>query len=271
MFDPIEISGIGVHSGAPASVTLLPGEPGSGVVFEIGDVSIPARFEYTVENAQRRTILQRDGFSIETVEHLLAAAAALRVSDLRAVVSGPELPILDGSAAPWLSAFPRPLRRRGIPLHPISASEQLPIKVQVGDATAEIIPVQHESDAYIEVALDLSAIGCPVMRHRFYPASDPIEAIAAARTFAFEHDVEALKAAGLAAGGSLENAVVLTPNGVLNPEGLRFVNEPARHKILDAVGDLFLLGALPLACVRLARPGHRLNLEIVRRIEALLG
>ena len=98
-----------------------------------------------------------------------------------------------------------------------------------------------------------------------------METVAAARTFAFAHEVNALKAAGLAAGGSLKNAVVLTREGVLNPEGLRFVNEPARHKVLDAVGDLFLLGALPRAQIRLTRPGHRLNREIVRRIGALLG
>ena len=271
MFDPFVISGIGAHTGAPARVTVEPGEPDTGIVFVVDGVSIPARPEYLVQTAKRRTVLRRDDVSINTVEHFLAAATALRVTDLRATISGPELPILDGSAGPWLSAFPKALRRRGLGLRPFLAREERPLELRVGDAVAAVVPVPRESDACIDVTLDLSAIGRPPMHHCFYPASDPMASIASARTFAFAHEVEALRAAGLAAGGSLENAVVLDRDGVLNPEGLRFVNEPARHKVLDAVGDLFLLGALPRARIRLIRPGHRLNLEIVRRLSALLG
>ncbi len=269
MFPPFSVSGIGVHSGTAVSATVSPGQPGSGIVFRIRDTQVAARPENLATGA-RRTRLARDGAYIDTAEHFLAIAIALDIPDIAVSLSAAELPILDGSAAPWIEHFPASVRKRRPRLVPIS---KMPtdetFTVTHGRSVAEITPIDRDSDAYIEAELDLSALSRPPLTHRFYPASDSIAGIAAARTFAFSHEIEAVRAAGLARGGSLQNTVVLTPDGVLNPEGLRFFDEPARHKVLDALGDLALLAALPRARILLRLPGHALNHEIVRRLSAL--
>jgi UDP-3-O-[3-hydroxymyristoyl] N-acetylglucosamine deacetylase len=270
MLSPFSVSGIGVHTGEVSTVSIVPAEPGSGIVFIGKKEQIPASVDYLSADVGRRTAFQKNRETVETVEHLFAALAAFDLRDLRIDVSGPEIPILDGSAAPWFEMLLQKGARRGFGLLPVnnvnSEENERGIKVVSGNASAEILPVRKKSDAFIEVVVELSEISLPPMIRRFYPASDCFEDIAPARTFVFEHELKPLLDANLAKGGSPDNALVLSNRGPLNPGGLRFPDEPARHKLLDVIGDLFVLGGLPCAQIRLFRPGHHLNHEIARRL-----
>jgi UDP-3-O-[3-hydroxymyristoyl] N-acetylglucosamine deacetylase len=207
------------------------------------------------------------GASVMTVEHFLAAVAFTDARDLHVHISGEEMPILDGSASIWYRRFIEHGARPQVTLIPIATSgDRTPILIESESSRAEIVPIEKAEDAFIEVTLDMSTIGKPKETHRFHPTTDSFDDIASARTFAFEHEVETLKKTGLAKGGGFHNALILGPDGPKNPDGLRFPNEPARHKILDTMGDLFLLNALPLAQIRIFRPGHHLNHQIVRTI-----
>lgn len=272
MLSPFTVSGVGVHTGEMSTVSIAPAEPGSGIVFVCKKEQIPVAPDYLSPDAGRRTALQKNGEAVETVEHLLAALAAFDLRDLRIDVSGSEIPILDGSASPWFEKLVQNGAGRGFCLLPVDEEKnERGITVVSGNSRAEILPVRKKSDAFIEVVVELSAISCPSMMHRFYPAADRFEDIAPARTFVFEHEVKHLLDANLAKGGDLDNALVLSKRGPLNPGGLRFFNEPARHKLLDVIGDLFVLGGLPCAQIRLFRPGHHLNHEIARRLRSRIG
>lgn len=271
MLSPFTVTGIGLHTGEISTVSIRPRPPCTGVVFEVHGETIEASPLRLSSDSHRRTTLEKNGRSIQTVEHLLAAATMLDMKDLCIAVEGPEIPILDGSAALWFRHFIANGARPGVRLLPLRKDTDALICVTQGDSIAHIRPTEKDADAFIDVLVDLSQVRLPPMHHRFYPASDNFEDIAGARTFAAVQDVQPLLDAGLAKGGSLENAVVLSDGGCVNPEGLRFGNEPARHKVLDAIGDLFLLGGLPRAQIHLQRPGHAANHEIVRVLSAIVS
>ena len=258
-------TGIGLHSGKPVHLELKPAAAGTGVRFVRTDVGveIPA----SVENLTRldhATSLSRDGVSVDTVEHLLSALSALGVDDVRVEVNGPEIPILDGSAAPFVilihEAGLRPLAR---------AREYLkvlrPVEVVQGGKRARLSPSQHLRVSYV-IGFDH-----PLLRHQAVSfritAQTFVDSIAPARTFGFLRDVEALRRNGLALGGSLENAVVIGETGVLNNK-LRFEDEFARHKVLDAIGDLALLGYPLVGHLEAVRAGHALHAALVRKLLA---
>lgn len=268
----IDCVGVGVHTGRRVTVTLRPAAPGTGIVFHRTDlgVEIPARYDH-VADTRLCTALGLPGrpeARIGTVEHLMAALAGCRVVDCTVEVDGPELPILDGSAAPWvflLDCAGTVDQGRG------SAIEVLrPVRVAEGEAFAELRPIfgqGHGLTAAMSIAFDVAAIGRQALTLELDEVTFRRE-LAPARTFGLAREVEALRSAGLARGGSLRNAVVVDGTRVLNPGGLRMPDEFVRHKLLDAVGDLALAGAPLIGRFVGHRSGHALNNRLLRALFA---
>jgi len=268
----VEVTGIGLHSGRPVRVRLRPGRAGEGIVFFRTDLPggerRPIRTQASgVTEVDHATTISADGdgkVAIQTVEHLLSALCGLEIDSCRVEVNAPELPILDGSAAPWvyliheagLKTLAAPRRVRRI---------VRPFRIEVGDAFLAAYPADS---LRITCSIDFAhpAIGKQERGFDVNPRSFS-EQIAPARTFGFLHQVEALRQAGLVKGGSYDNAIVLDEHGVLNGR-LRFEDEFVRHKALDLIGDLALTG-LPLVGHLVAhRAGHRVHAEFAKRLLA---
>jgi len=260
----VEVTGIGLHSGAPATVRIAPGAADQGLVFERRDLEgalIPASHRF-LRSSTLATTLARNGASVSTVEHLLAALRGLGIDSARIEVDGPEVPILDGSAAPFVEAI-QAAGRRPLPASRRDLFLRQPTSVRHGDRTILAVP---SSDFRISYAIDFAhpAIGYQAvtlrMDERVFATS-----IAPARTFCLLRDVKAMQASGLAQGGSLDNALVVGEDGVLNPS-LRFADEFVRHKVLDLIGDLALLGSPLRAHVIVFKGGHQMHAALVSRI-----
>jgi UDP-3-O-[3-hydroxymyristoyl] N-acetylglucosamine deacetylase/3-hydroxyacyl-[acyl-carrier-protein] dehydratase len=260
----VEFSGIGLHSGETIHARILPAPPGTGVEFLRTDVSdaapIPAHVSYHTAK-ERRTRLQRGNAQVDTVEHLLAACSGLEVDNLLVELSGSELPGMDGSALPFVEL----LREAGFvdqrAAAPVFRLDE-PIYVREGDATLVALPSDDPCLTLQYVAsFDEPGVGGGSMTVRVDPDSF-VREIAPARTFCLASEVEALRAAGLGKGATRENTVVLG-----DPDtAMRMDAEPVRHKLLDLIGDLSLLGARLQAHVIATRSGHALNLELVRKL-----
>ncbi len=261
---PISCVGIGLHSGCKVNLSLKPAAPDHGIRFrrtDIGNFEVPA----TVSNLagiQLATGLSRDQVSVETVEHLLSALVSLGVDNVIVELNSPEVPIMDGSAAPFVYL----IQEAGIKRQQKSRKFLKivrPIALSRGDKRIAIYPSDHFKVTY-SVSYDH-----PLLRHQSRTLTITeesfIEEIAPARTFTFLKDVEMLRQNGLALGGSLENAVVLGETGVLN-NALRFEDEFVRHKILDAVGDLALVGYPVIGHLVAHRAGHALHTEFAAKI-----
>ena len=264
---PAELAGTGLHTGAAVRVRLEPAAAGAGLRFFRSDrasmAEIPASLE-AVDGTERRTALAAEGARVETVEHLLAAVAAAGIDDLRVLVDGPELPIVDGSFAPYCAL----LDRGGI--REVSGRRHVwvvdaPFEVQEGEASYQVGPAPA---CRLEALLEHAE---PVIGHRRAAyASDGeafASAIAPARTYGFLAEVQALQARGLLAGASAAVAIVLSPTAPLNTT-LRWPEEFARHKVGDLLGDLALLGGPLRGAVRARRPSHRGNIACARAIAA---
>ncbi|MGA3398057.1 MAG: UDP-3-O-acyl-N-acetylglucosamine deacetylase [Acetobacteraceae bacterium] len=270
---PIGCVGIGLHSGKRVSLNLRPAEPGHGIVFRRTDLGrdIPARFDRVVDT-QLATVLGDERWAsarVSTVEHLLAALSALGIDNVLVELDGPEVPVLDGSAAPFVFL----LDCAGVTEQPLTRSHieiRRRVRVSEGDAFAELRPAtggQPGLDMALSIDFAAAAIGRQAMSLRLTPENFRRE-LARARTFTLAEEVAQLRAAGLAQGGSLDNAVVVDQARILNPGGLRMSDEFARHKLLDAVGDLALAGA-PLSGRFIAhRSGHGLNNRLLRALFA---
>ncbi|MDH4249415.1 MAG: UDP-3-O-acyl-N-acetylglucosamine deacetylase, partial [Deltaproteobacteria bacterium] len=238
-----QIKGIGLHSGEDTSITLLPAAEHSGIVFSVmrGDheVEIPARCENVVRTTMSTT-LGREGVEVGTVEHLMAALSGLEIDNIRIKVEGPEIPAMDGSALPFISRIMEVGRR--VQSAPRSYIKVLkPVVVEDGERVAGLFPAHLPTYSFL-IEFDNAAIRTQSYKVHLN-AQTFVAHLAKARTFGFMAEVELLKSRGLARGAGLENAVGLGPDGtVLNPGGLRYDNEFVRHKILDAVGDLSLIG-----------------------------
>jgi UDP-3-O-[3-hydroxymyristoyl] N-acetylglucosamine deacetylase len=267
---PVQFAGVGVHSGQPVIVTLSPGPVDTGVLFVRADVGgdkahVPARADRVIETRLGTVIGNEAGVTVSTVEHLMAAFCGLGVDNVVVTINGPECPIMDGSCEPFVRLIdragrrPQQARRRHIEiLEPIEATD--------GDKRAALLPADGFELSF-EIAFDAAAIG----RQRIDLMID--EAVfrgdlADCRTFGFLHEVEALRAAGLARGGSMDNVVVIDGGAVLNPRGLRRPDEFVRHKALDAIGDLYLLGAPILGRYEARYSGHGLNNALARAVLA---
>ncbi len=265
--------GTGLHSGRRVRLRLCPAPNGHGIVFRRTDcrADVPARFDH-VSDAQFATTLachDRPDIRVATVEHLLAALAGSGVDNALIELDGPELPILDGSASPWLFL----IGCAGLADQPDAPRQvievQRAVRVQDGESWAELLPPGPHDGLEMTASIDFSAaaIGRQSISLRLTQESFRHE-LARARTFALAEDVGALRAAGLARGGTLENAVVVDGARVVNPAGLRMGDEFVRHKLLDAVGDLALAGAPLRARFRAHRPGHALNNRLLRALFA---
>jgi UDP-3-O-[3-hydroxymyristoyl] N-acetylglucosamine deacetylase len=268
---PIGCVGVALHSGCRVSLTFRPAPAYYGIVFRRTDlgVDIPARFDAVVDTTLS-TVLAHGEARIGTVEHVMAALAGCGIDNALVEVDGPEPPILDGSAAPYV--FLLDCAGSVEQDAPQSAIEvRRPVRVSEGDAFVELRPATPAGMPGLDMALSIdfaaAAIGRQALSLRLSPASFRHE-LARARTFTLAEEVDQMRAAGLARGGSLENAVVVDQARVLNPTGLRMPDEFARHKLLDAVGDLALAGA-PLHGRFIAhRSGHALNNRLLRALFA---
>ena len=269
---PIGGVGVGVHSGAKVSVRLLPAPAGTGIVFRRTDlgVDIPARFDRVADTRLCTLIADpaNPAARIGTIEHVMAALAGAGIDNAVVEVDGPELPIFDGSAAPYSFL----IDCAGIA--PLAATRPVievlrPVRVEHGEAWAEIAPLSPgDADAlHMAMTIDFPSPAIGRQSRALCLTEDVFcRDIARARTFALAEEIEVLRAAGLARGGSLDNAVVVDGAKILNPGGLRFADEFVRHKLLDAVGDLALAGAPLAARFEGYRSGHALNNRLLRAL-----
>ena len=264
----VTVDGIGLHTGKPATLAFRPAPPDSGIHVVRTDLpgapSIPVQAE-NIQATSLATVLGGKAFSVSTVEHCLSALAAYRIDNLFIELSGPEIPIGDGSARVFMEA----LLKAGFveqeePRRYLYVTE--PIFFGEGDKHAYVVPY---SGLRVTCTIDFphQAIGRSRMDVDINETSFNRE-IAPARTFGFLKDVEAMRSRGLALGGSLENAIVVGDEGILNPEGLRFQDEFVRHKVLDALGDLVTLGRPLLGHVVLFKAGHDVMSKLVKKILA---
>ncbi|QSJ16970.1 UDP-3-O-acyl-N-acetylglucosamine deacetylase [Nostoc sp. UHCC 0702] len=266
-------TGVGLHSGVSTVVRLLPAEAGSGRYFvrvDLPDLPIIPAQVAAVNQTVLSTQLGKGEVCVRTVEHLLAALAAMGVDNARIEIDGPEVPLLDGSAALWTAS----ITQVGLVSQPaannlVALNIKEPIWVYQGDAFACALPAPETRFSY-GIDFDSSVIGN--QWHSWSPAADVGKAsvsfageIAPARTFGLLHQIEHLQKTGLIKGGSLDNALVCGPEGWLNPP-LRFANEPVRHKILDLVGDLSLLGTFPHAHFLAYKASHNLHIQLAQKI-----
>ncbi len=266
----ISTKGVGLHTGARVELALHPAPADAGIVFRRTDLAVPVTIAASAENVgdtRLSSTLAGGGTSVSTVEHLMSALAGLGIDNLRVDVAGPEVPIMDGSSGPFVyllqtagvveqDAPKRFLRITGV------------VEVRDGDKWARFAP-------YAGFRLDFTIdFPHPVFgsenRHAVIDFAEHSYAkeIARARTFGFMQDVEAMRSMGLALGGSLQNAIVLDETRVLNAEGLRYENEFVKHKVLDAIGDLYLIGKPLIGEYAAFKSGHALNNRLARALLA---
>ena len=268
LLGPVRCAGLGLHSGAEAQLVLKPAEAGSGIAFRraAGTRGVIAALWRNVVDTRLCTVLRNDtGDSVATVEHLLAALTGCGIDNALIEIDGPEIPALDGSAAPFAALIDEAgIREQDEPRRRVEVLR--PIRVEAGERRATLEPARAFS-AEVEIVFNAPAIGR--QRAQFDPMRDDFRtAVAPARTFALLDDVEAMQASGYALGGSLRNAVVVSGARVLNPEGLRLANEFARHKLLDCLGDLALAGGPVLGRFHGHRCGHGVNIALLRALFA---
>lgn len=254
-------AGVGLHSGDRVRLVLKPALAGTGILFIRTDITdrdnrIPARADSVTGVRLGTTISNDGGVSVATVEHLMAAFAGLGVDDVVIDIDGSEVPVMDGSSAPFVKL----IRQVGLQAHavPRRAIQVLkPVTVETEGRHCTFLPALKPA-IEVEIQFEHFAVG---RQNCAFEVSPDIFSndIAAARTFGFQRDFDALLAAGLARGGSMDNAIVLDDTGVANPEGLRFDDEFVRHKALDALGDIYLAGAPIIGLYIANRPGHAIN------------
>ncbi len=266
----IRLSGIGVHSGHAATATIMPAACNTGVRFvridiEDRDNMIDARFDAVTDTALCTCIGNDDGVKVSTIEHLMAALAGCGIDNALVEVDGPEVPIMDGSAAPFIEALlAAGTVEQDEPLRVIRILK--PVSITLNDKTAELLPTDQFEIEY-DIDFADSAIG---KQHRFerFTGDAFVRSYANARTFCTLGDVEALRKIGFARGGTLQNAIVVDAGRVLNRGGLRHRDEFVRHKMLDAVGDLALAGVPIIGRYRGVRAGHDMTNRLLHALFA---
>ncbi len=262
----VSCTGIGIHSGKKVHLTFRPAPANTGIVFSRIDLPGPSLIKVdaaSISETQNATTLGNNGIRVGTVEHLMAAIAGLSIDNIIIEVNADEVPIMDGSAAPFVFLLKEAGIQRLLSSRTYCKIHE-PIEVRDGDRWVSIYPAPTFSITYT-IEFDHVLI----QRQSFHfdgEQGEFVEEISPARTFGFLHEVEFLKANGLAHGGSLDNAVVIDKTQVINEEGLRYPQEFVRHKILDAIGDLSLLGHPVIGHVIAHKSGHELNLRLVQKI-----
>jgi UDP-3-O-[3-hydroxymyristoyl] N-acetylglucosamine deacetylase len=266
------VSGIGVHSGLPATLTILPAEADTGIVFVrcgVGgqpDREVRANFRAVTATEFQTVLGDAHGPLCSTAEHVLAALSGLGIDNAVIEIDGPEVPIMDGSAAPFVEAIDRAgIVTLDAPRRFIKILK--PIRVMKGDAYGELRPNEHGFRVELDINFDHPLIGRQGVAYDVDPDTFRRE-LSRARTFGFMRDVAKLWAAGYALGASFENTLVVNESRLLNTEGLRYADEFARHKALDAIGDLALSGAPLLGTYRSVCGGHKLNHAVLSALMA---
>ena len=263
----VSITGIGLHSGIYTRVALHPAPAGSGITFVRADLDglrIPA-LQASTTALDHATTVGKDDVQVGTVEHLLAAVMAYGITDIDIHINGPEVPIIDGSALPFMHLIDAAgVRELGSELPVLRIAE--PIEIVEGEKSIRIVPSNRLVIKY-KIEFDHPAIGRQSFHYDFQ-SDNFLRKIAPARTFGFMRDVEKLRAVGLARGGSVENAIVLDDRGVVNGP-LRFRDEFVRHKVLDLIGDLALVGRPIVGEITAHRAGHALHSRFVGKILAI--
>lgn len=265
----VTVEGVGLHSGANVTLRLVPAPANSGLAFVRVDLPnrpvIAVRSENVVDTSLATT-LGVGGVKVATVEHVLAAVVGLGVDNLRIEIDGPEVPIVDGSAEPFVRAMVEAgTRRQGEGRRFLVMRKS--VTVTDGDKVATLAPSRSlKIDCTIDFKHPLISDQRATLELK--DATHFLREIARARTFGFLRDVDRLRAMGLARGGSIENAVVIDDFSILNPEGLRYPDEFARHKLLDTLGDIATLGAPVLGALTAHKTGHALNQKLVAKVLA---
>jgi len=266
----IRATGVGLHSGRKVYLTLRPAPPNTGIVFRRVDldpvVEIPARAEF-VSDTLLSTSLTAQGATVSTVEHLLSAFAGMGIDNACVDLSAPEVPIMDGSASPFVFL----IQSAGI--EPQNAAKRFvrirrPVEVVEGDKWARFEPFEGFKVAF---AIDFDHPYFKGVRQSAeidFSSTSFVKEVSRARTFGFMHEVEALRERNLALGGSLHNAVVIDDYRILNEDGLRYEDELVKHKILDVIGDLYLLGHTLIGAFSGFKSGHALNNRLLRELLA---
>jgi UDP-3-O-[3-hydroxymyristoyl] N-acetylglucosamine deacetylase len=266
----VRATGVGLHTGQKVRLTLRPAQPDTGVVFRRLDLpsapEIPARGDLVGETRLCSCLVSGDT-KIYTIEHLMSALAGLGVDNVYVDLDGPEVPIMDGSAAPFVLLVQQAgIEAQGAPKRFLRVKKR--IEAREGDKWAVLEPYEgfklSFSIVYDHPVIEKSNTSLTVD----FASTSYLKEVARARTYGFMQDVENLRDVGLALGGGLENAVVLDEHRVLNADGLRYADEFIRHKILDAIGDLYLLGRPLLAAFSAYKSGHALNNQLLRALAA---
>jgi UDP-3-O-[3-hydroxymyristoyl] N-acetylglucosamine deacetylase len=264
----IRATGVGLHSGLKVAMTLRPAAPDTGIVFRRVDLPEPVDLRadpFAVGDTRLASCIERDGVKVGTVEHLMSAFAGLGIDNAYVDVDAPELPIMDGSAGPFVFL----IQSAGIEEQPAAKKfvrVKKPIEVRDGDKWARLDPYEgfrlSFSIVFQHPLMEKSGTSATVD----FAVNSYVRDVARARTFGFSQEVEMLQEAGLALGGSLDNAIVMDEYRILNPDGLRLSDEFVKHKLLDAVGDLYLLGHPLLASFSAHKSGHALNNKLLRAL-----
>ncbi len=264
----IRATGVGLHTGEKVYLTLRPAAPNTGVVFRRVDLAQPVDIKanpYFVGDTRLSSCLERDGVRVSTVEHLMSALAGLGIDNIYVDVSAGEVPIMDGSAGPFVFL----LQSAGVEEQ--TAAKRFirilkTVEVRDGDKSARFEP---HNGFKVDFSIDFDH---PVFENSAksvsvdFAATSYIREVSRARTFGFMHEVEWMRGQGLALGGSLDNAIVLDEYRVLNNDGLRYDDEFVKHKVLDAIGDLYLLGHPVIGAFVAHKSGHALNNLLLRRL-----
>lgn len=264
----IRASGVGLHGGVKVNLTLRPAAPDTGIVFRRVDLpepkDIPAQ-AVLIGDTRMCSCLEVDGVKVGTIEHLMSALAGLGIDNAWIDLDAPEVPILDGSAAPFIFLIQSAgIEEQNAPKKFIRV--KTPIEVRDGDKWARFEPYDGYKLAF-SIVFNHPAIDKSAQRAEIdFAEQSYVREISRARTFGFMQEVEYLRENGLALGGGLENAIVLDEFRVLNQDGLRYGDEFVKHKILDAIGDLYLLGHPLLAAYTSHKGGHALNNQLAREL-----
>ena len=262
--DEISCTGIGLHSGKKVNLTIKPAPQNSGISFERIDISpsckVKASFDNVVDTNMATTI-GFNGYSVSTVEHIMAAFFGMGIDNALVQIDGGEIPIMDGSSAPFIFL----LKNAGVTIqnsHKRFLLVKKSVKVKDGNRSVKVNP---SNELKITYKIDFDH---PLIKDQSYEISFSkssfVDEISRARTFGFLRDVQTLKNNGLAKGGSLDNAIVVDDFRVLNEDGLRYKNEFVRHKLLDFIGDLAILGCVPIGHFVVERSGHSMNQKLLR-------
>lgn len=266
---PIKVTGIGLHSGNKVTLTLRPAEVNTGVVYCRTDLDSPVFFEANADSVQDTMLctclVNDEGIRISTVEHLNSALSGLGIDNIIIEVNAPEIPIMDGSANPFVYLMlDAGIAEQNEAKKFIRIKEK--VRVEDGDKWAEFSPY---NGFHLEFTIDFNhpAIGKDVCRYvSDFSTQEFIQEISRARTFGFMKDIEYLQSQGLALGGNLDNAIVLDEYRILNEEGLRYKDELVRHKMLDAIGDLYMAGHNIIGAFKAYKSGHGLNNKLLRQL-----